>query len=258
MSDLIYTNGNGLRMFLNTAGSKALYMKCIDPYNPLDLPDYTIRIKMKSSSSAPNVPGATVTAVQGQTDVYDVCTTGGSGPNWEDLLSGIDIVEVLGANTANVHYIAQIFRNCVHLTSVQLFDLSHFTDVGAMFYNCTALTTVPLFDTSNVTSMRMMFDSCTSLEIVPLFNTSNVTDMASMFSNCTSFKTIPLFNTAKVTDMSMMFNYCVNVESGALALYQQASSQTNPPTYHRSTFYGCGYNTETGAAELAQIPSDWK
>lgn len=127
-----------------------------------------------------------------------------------------------------------------------------------MFYNCTSLTTVPLFDTSNVTSMRMMFDSCTSLETVPLFNTANVTDMAAMFSNCTSFKTIPLFNTAKVTDMSMMFNYCVNVESGALALYQQASSQANPPAYHRSTFHGCGYNTETGAAELAQIPSDWK
>jgi len=55
----------------------------------------------------------------------------------------------------------------------------------------------------------------------------------------------------------MLFN-CYNVQSGALALYQQASTQTNPPTGHGSTFRNCGSNTQTGAEELAQIPSDWK
>ena len=50
---------------------------------------------------------------------------------------------------------------------------------------------------------------------------------------------------------------CLNVQSGALALYQQASSQTNPPSSHNNTFYNCGKFTTTGAAELAQIPSDW-
>jgi hypothetical protein len=58
--------------------------------------------------------------------------------------------------------------------------------------------------------------------------------------------------------MSDMFWDCYNVESGALALYQQASSQARPPAYHYYTFYKCGINTTTGAAELAQIPSDWK
>lgn len=85
MAIKLYTVGGNLATLYN--GSTALSMNWIDPYNPLDLPDYTIRIKMKSGSSAPNVPGATVTAVQGQTDVYDVCTAGGSGPNWELLLS---------------------------------------------------------------------------------------------------------------------------------------------------------------------------
>jgi len=58
--------------------------------------------------------------------------------------------------------------------------------------------------------------------------------------------------------MFRMFYQCTNVQSGALALYQQASSQTTPPTSHNQTFYNCGSNTTTGSAELAQIPSGWK
>jgi len=58
--------------------------------------------------------------------------------------------------------------------------------------------------------------------------------------------------------MSYMFSGCYKVESGALALYQQASSQATPPSTHNSAFYKCGRDTVTGAAELAQIPSDWK
>jgi hypothetical protein len=55
----------------------------------------------------------------------------------------------------------------------------------------------------------------------------------------------------------MLWN-CGNVESGALALYQQASTQANPPSTHVETFYRCGINTVQGSAELAQIPSDWQ
>jgi hypothetical protein len=58
--------------------------------------------------------------------------------------------------------------------------------------------------------------------------------------------------------MEYMFAGCSNVQSGALALYQQASSQATPPSTHIATFRGCGSNTVTGAAELAQIPSNWK
>lgn len=65
-------------------------------------------------------------------------------------------------------------------------------------------------------------------------------------------------NTTGITDMRLMFYNCTNVQSGALALYQQASTQTNPPSKHNGTFSNCGSNTTTGAAELAQIPSDWK
>jgi surface protein len=82
--------------------------------------------------------------------------------------------------------------------------------------------------------------------------------MSQMCFNCTKLTSIPLFNTSKVTNMFQTFQGCTNVQSGALALYQQMSTQTTPPTNHGGTFYNCGINTQTGSAELAQIPSDWK
>jgi surface protein len=128
----------------------------------------------------------------------------------------------------------------------------------SMFNGCTGLTTVPLFNTSSVTNISAMFRNCTSLTTVPLFNTSSVTNMSTMFYGCTGLTTIPLFNTSSVTNIGNTFRGCTNVQSGALALYQQASTQATPPTSHTGTFRDCGSNTTTGAAELAQIPSDWK
>jgi len=58
--------------------------------------------------------------------------------------------------------------------------------------------------------------------------------------------------------MNNTFAKCIKVESGALALYQQVSSQAVQPIEHRYTFQDCGRDTVTGAAELAQIPSGWK
>ena len=104
-----------------------------------------------------------------------------------------------------------------------------------------------------------MFNNCESLQSLDLssFNTSSVTSMELQFTSCMSLTSVPLFDTSSVTNMDMMFYYCYKVETGALALYQQASTQTNVPS-HNATFYDCGVNTVHGAAELAQIPSDWK
>lgn len=113
-------------------------------------------------------------------------------------------------------------------------------------------------NTTNVTSMDSTFQNCRWLSSVSLFDTSNLVDAESMFRNCTELTSIPLYDTSKVSNMNSMFSNCYRVQSGALALYQQASSQTKPPSDHTQTFYNCGSNTQTGSAELAQIPSDWK
>lgn len=151
-----------------------------------------------------------------------------------------------------------MFSSCTLLANVPLYNTSNATNLSTMFIGCKQLVTVPCFDTSNATDIHAMFDECDSLTTLPLFNTSNVTNMNAFCLYCTSLTEIPLFNTSKVTDISSAFEFCYNVQSGMLALYTQASSQANPPTSHRGTFFDCGTNTESGRAELNDIPSDWK
>ena len=254
----------------------------IDPCNPLNLPPNTVRVRTKDGA-IPNKDYAsyeTATLVPGTSDVYDVYK---SGTDFSFLFhSSTNVVEVLGANTTGITDMGDMFydctsltsvplfntssvtdmkvmfQRCYSLTSVPLFDTSMVTDMSEMFLDCTSLTTVPLFDTSSVTDMRIMFMNCTSLTSVPLLNTSSVTYMSFMFGGCSSLTSVPLLNTSSVTNMNSMFENCKNVQSGALALYRQASTQTTPPSKHSKTFNNCGSDTTTGAAELAQIPSDWK
>lgn len=124
-------------------------------------------------------------------------------------------------------------------------------------YNNSDLIEVIDANTSNVTDMSNMFSRCNNLTSVPLFDTSNVTSMYNMFGNCAKLTSIPLFNTSKVTNMETMFWNCYRVESGALDLYLQASTQSSPPWNHSNCFHNCGSQTLTGSAELSQIPSSW-
>lgn len=112
-------------------------------------------------------------------------------------------------------------------------------------------------NTSSITNTQQMFYGCTSLESVVAFDTSAVISMVGMFRGCTSLAAVPLFDTSSATSIISAFRDCVNVKGGALALYQQASTQTTPPESTVSCFTDCGKNTTTGAAELAQIPTSW-
>lgn len=125
------------------------------------------------------------------------------------------------------------FRQITSLTEVLGANTTNVTDIEGIFYRCSNLTNIALFDTSNVTSM-MYF--CYEVE---------------------SLTAIPLFNTSKVQYMGNAFARCYNVAGGALALYQQASTQTTPPSNHNDTFLECGIYTQTGTSELYQIPSSW-
>lgn len=216
----------------------------------------TIRALFKDGV-VPVIEHATLNQISQSPNIWDVTSTGWSSIFYEQY----DLIAILGANPEGVSSLLGLAWMCYHCTSLEYvnwFDTSMFNNMDLMFSGCTLLKSVPLFDTSNVTIMNNMFSGCTSLETVPTFNTSNVTTMTFMFEGCSSLKEIPLFNTNKVERVEYAFNDCSSVESGALALYQQMSTQTNPPTNHTWTFHNCGKNTTTGAAELAQIPSDWK
>ena len=203
---------NGVEATLYHNGIK-IWPEGPDPYNPLNLPPNTVRVRTNDGLvpyKSSNVPATyeTATLVEGTSDVYDVYKSGTDF--YRCLNQCYNVIEVLGANTTGI------------------------TNMSHMFAGCQSLTSVSLFDTSSVQNMLSMFDSCTALTAVPLFNTSSVTMIAYMFDGC------------------------YNVETGALALYRRASTQANPPTSHTKTFFKCGVNTTTGAAELAQIPEDWK
>ena len=143
-------------------------------------------------------------------------------------------------------------------SSPNIWDLTYEnTDWELLFSNQSDLIEVIGANTTGVTNMQVMFQDCWSLTTVSLFDTSNVTNMFGMFSSCNTLTSVPLFDTSNVRNMSYMFTNCYEVQSGALALYQQASSQYVPPSSHTRTFTNCGTYTTTGAAELAQIPSDW-
>lgn len=258
---------------------------CVDPYNPLGLPPNTFRVRT-NDGLAPNgkdhnyAEYDTATLVKGTTDIYDVYK---SGNDFARLLrDSTNLIEVLGANTngvtsidsmflycsalssiplfdtSNVTSFVHTFNGCKSLTSVPAYDTSNVVNMNYTFNNCSSLSSIPWFDTSKVTYIEGMLQNCTNISSVPLYDTSNVVYMVNMLSDCTSITSLPLFDTSKVTHIDGAFNSCVNVQSGALALYQQASTQTNPPSYHHYTFTQCGKDTQTGSAELAQIPDDWK
>lgn len=223
--DIIQFNNSILKF-----NSDWLEYKEPDPYNPLNLPPNTIRVKFVEGY-VPDM-GDTRTLVDADENIWDIYR---ESNDWYRLFyAKANLVEVLGANTTNITNMKEMFNGCGYY-----------------------LTSMPLFDTRNVTDMESMFERCFVLQSVATFDTPNVTTMAYMFYDCYDLRYVPLLDTTKVTNMNATFFYCNNVISGALALYQQASSQANPPTVHTSTFSHCGSSTVSGAIELDQIPSSW-
>lgn len=161
-------------------------------------------------------------------------------------------------NTSSVTSMEGMFSKCSALTSVPVYNTSNVTNFGSMFVECSSLSSAPLFDTHNATSFSYMFQTCTALSAIPDYDTTNLQYIIHMCDSCSSLTAINLFDTTNVQKTDWAFYNCVNVQSGASALYQQLSTQANPPSTHYRTFLNCGTNTVQGAAELAQIPNDWK
>jgi len=171
---------------------------------------------------------------------------------------------VLGANLSGVRYLVKTFYNWGRLKSIAWFDTS-------MLYNASELV-------ANNNANRIQ-----DVEYIPNFNFSSITDEtltwngSAMASSASAKKglasfafssrgsallsklkavpdlTIPADNSVTV---DYMFGGQYNVESGALALYNKFAA-ANWQGSHTYTFRNCGRNTNTGAAELAQIPSSW-
>jgi surface protein len=242
-------------MSLNNARHVVLGSLVTTPPTPV-LPEKTIRCKF-SSGYTPTM-GDTQTLVDAQDNVWDIYK---ASNDWSSLFGSItDLLEVVDANTTGVTDMSRMFSGCSNLTSVSLFDTANVTTMRRMLFRCSSLTSLPTLNTANVTDMNAMLYGCSSLTSLPTLNTANVTNMGNMLYGCSSLTSLPTLNTASVTEMGAAFYNCTAVESGALALYQQASSQATPPTDHSGCFTNCGSNAPADApihAEMLQIPASW-
>lgn len=217
-----------------------------DPYNPLGLPPNTMRLKFTDGYTPTAPSGSTYTQVSQSPNIWDL-TREPQMTSWNELfMYNNNLLEVLGANTSGVTGMQYLFYRCSNLTNVALFDVSDvITDYGSRPDG-----------TYGYRGFYCMFFECQSLVSIPLFDLSNLKSGENMFYGCSSITSIPLFDLSSAINTSYMFSGCGNVETGALALYQQVSTQSNPPTSHISMF-SCGYNTVSGTAERAQIPTSW-
>ena len=138
-------------------------------------------------------------------------------------------------------------------------DLTGVTDVNRLFNSCPKVRNCVLKNTGSIANAQSLFyNGSIQLETINALDLSSATNINSLFRNC-KYLTSPLSITLSgaVKDCGYAFYNCWDVPSGALALYNNLSGQTNIPTTYGSCFTNCGANTTTGAAELAQIPSSW-
>lgn len=289
-SKIIY---NGAESTLYFNGSKIWPEVAPDPYNPLSLPPYTIRVKYKDNSTEPTDKivraGCVLNQVSQIPNVWDVTVNDGNivKENWDVLFKAhYDLIEAVGANAKGVTSMQNTFAGCSALSSLNLFDtrdvvytfgmfaqtggrycdslisvpefsLDNARDLYDVFNGCSALTGVKFKNTNNVTGCYQTFTNCYSLQSVDM-NTSALRNANRMFSGCSSLSAIPDLGFTAVTACSRMFENCYNIESGISALYSQFSSRITSTSYYTRCFRNCGTDTVQGAAELATIPTNWK
>jgi hypothetical protein len=98
------------------------------------------------------------------------------------------------------------------------------------------------------------------MNIFSIRNSGSVTNFSRFLAHASrqvQYTSIPLFDTSSAVDVSNMCRDARYVTTGALALYNQMSTQAIPPSNYNNCFTNCGINSTTGAEELAQIPTSW-
>ena len=268
--DGIQIVGNTFVMPKHDVTVTAVFEAIPDPYNPLNLPPYTIRVRTRDGNppnrstddySGNTTSYETATRVPGTSNVFDIYK---AGPDWSYILySSNNIIEFLGANSRGVTNMSHAFSNDYGwptdqlVTYMPIFDTSAVTDMNSTFYHL-LVSSFPNYDTHNVTNMYGTFYMCTQLVHAPNIDTSKVTNMDRILSGCSQMKEVPNYDVSSVEHANWAFQDCNRVESGALAMYNKLKNKLTDELDHWGTFKNCGNLTTTGKAELNQIPSDWK
>ena len=78
-----------------------------------------------------------------------------------------------------------------------------------------------------------------------------------MFRYCIGLTSIVPIQCSTVINVGGMFDNCTEIEDGALDQYNWFNTYCVNITNHSGTFTNCGSNTQTGLADLNQIPVGW-
>lgn len=231
-------NGKGL---VTSNGTGWGYTAPVNPYNPYNLPPMTIRYMFEDPTYDPSVSSyvrSVWTRVSSDPNIWDWAQDPQGSQSLDNLFSG----DAFGQSSLRVHIIG-----------ANLQGLSQ-PSIQSTWYGNPNIVSVHVMDTRTVTDFQSAFAGCSNLyEIAGLPIQGQAFQM---FSGCTGLRRLPRFEASSSVQVQEMFGGCRNVESGILDCYD--SLRNVPYIYHFACFRDCGVDTPTGAAELAQIPSDWK
>lgn len=253
-----------------------------DPYNPLNLPAYTMRFQFDDTEFDPNTvsevswpSGATWTKVTSET--YNVWDFHYANPIWEgvgitggnySIFASLSFdashgrYTIKGANTRGVTSMKALFSFGWLYYIAHAFDTSAVTDTTEMFYGVSDYAyrqALPSdFDFSHAQHIESMFAQ-SNFYTIPDYDFSGATGSISYLCDyCRSLIGVPnfTFNVNSLTNVSYAFRMCEAVESGALDMYNKLSASSSITT-HSYTFGSCGSGSVAGRAELSHIPPSW-
>lgn len=220
-------------------------------------------------SSSPNVWDAAIIKIE-RPDIVEV--------DWrQTFMNKLDVsnapYHIIATGELQINELGHAFLGAEYLQSSVDWYMPYYdylSRASGAFKDCIRLENAPYILGSEgvVNGLQDLFKGCTSLQSVGKYTCSKVGVGA--FEDCTSlteipasFYTLPQGNSTYSVDR--MFKGCVNISSGIYDAYDYWRRQYTPypetqPRIrsHSETFASCGINTQQGAAELAQIPSDWK
>lgn len=184
-----------------------------------------------------------------------------------DNLERVDVYNISAIKPESELKVAlYMFWRCPKLKSVAYLDFSKATDVRALFEYDTELETIGHYDFSSVIEGDYAFYQCHKLRTFNDISCPNAERLSYMYYQNYAMTTLPkvlsISNTAfngTATLIEGIYKECVNVSNGILDQYNIFKDYNFAYSgLHNQTFTDTGINTTTGAAELAQIPDDWK
>lgn len=183
----IYTYNN--KVLKNSSNDKWL-KKYVDPYNPLGLAAYSMRLRLAQGTTFAGA--GTAVCIDETNNIWD--WTFGNGDAALAAKYTANIVEVLGINTHGITDFRGVFNNCSNLitlpTNVYFGDGTEFSSFA---YGCTSITTIPNYDLHSATNAFHMFNGCTNVEsgVLTMYNQlsalgTQITSHVDTFKNCGS------------------------------------------------------------------------